>query len=105
MALAGLSRRVRRSLGLTQEEFASKLDAAGSSIRNWEAGRKRPSPDFLKKMAELAPAFASEIDGELKVYEWHDSKQGGRRYSEETISALHVPRDLTHHIYFVRLFR
>jgi len=74
--LAELSRKVRRSLGLTQEQFAAKLDAAGSTIRNWESGRKRPAPDFLKKMAELAPGFVHEIEKELHAYEWH---QGGRR--------------------------
>ena len=76
MGLAELSRKVRRSLGLTQEEFAAKLEAAGSTVRNWESGRKRPAPEFLKKMIGLAPAFAREISEELSTYEWH---QGAAR--------------------------
>ncbi|MBZ5702137.1 MAG: helix-turn-helix transcriptional regulator [Acidobacteriia bacterium] len=56
---------------MTQEEFAHSLQVAGSSIGNWESGRKRPAPKYLRKMAGLAPAFAREIDVELRNYEWH----------------------------------
>lgn len=93
MSLKDLTRRVRRSLALTQEQFAQKLEATSGSIRNWESGRKRPAPDFLKKMAELAPGFGHEINAHLKAYEWHPRKGVGSRYSEETRQQLISAQD------------
>lgn len=93
LSLDVLTRRVRNSLGLKQEAFAARLGAATSSVRNWEKGRKRPSPEYLKKMAELAPSFAEQVESAIAGYEWHPTQQSGR-YSQETVAVLHQALDM-----------
>lgn len=89
MSLKELTRRVRRAMGLTQEQFAQKLGATGGSVQNWESGRKRPAPTFLRKMAGLAPDVALDIQVELEAYEWHRM-----RARSETLSELELPTDI-----------
>lgn len=36
-------RRVRRRLGLTQQEFARRIDVPLDTIRNWEQGKRYPT--------------------------------------------------------------
>ena len=36
-------RRVRRRLGLTQQEFARRIDVPLDTIRNWEQGKRHPT--------------------------------------------------------------
>jgi len=48
----------RLRIGMTQEEFASQLGVASSSVQNWEAGRTRPHRGTMariKKLAEESP--------------------------------------------------
>lgn len=42
---------VRKKLNLTQNEFAEKYDVSEQSVRNWEAGRRRPSTSTLEKIS------------------------------------------------------
>ena len=52
--LAHRINRLRKELGITQEELAIKLGLKGkSSIANYEAGNITPSDDIKIKMAEL----------------------------------------------------
>ena len=37
------ARRVRRCLGLTQVEFARRIDVQHEAIRNWEQGKREPT--------------------------------------------------------------
>ncbi|MGH9021467.1 MAG: helix-turn-helix domain-containing protein [Acidimicrobiales bacterium] len=76
VSLKALARKVRKRLGATQEGFAHELGTAGSTVGNWESGRKRPSPKHLRRMAELCPEFSDEIRGEIESYEWHRGKSG-----------------------------
>lgn len=71
--ISTITKRVRLALGLTQQELAGRLGlkSGNTSIGNWEQDRKRPSPRHLKKMAEMAPAFAAEIARLVESYEWH----------------------------------
>ena len=41
-------RDTRKSLGLTQAQFASQFDIGLGTIRLWEIGRRNPSKWFLK---------------------------------------------------------
>jgi len=41
--VARFARRVRRRLGLTQVEFARRIDVPHETIRNWEQGKRRPT--------------------------------------------------------------
>jgi transcriptional regulator with XRE-family HTH domain len=90
LSLRDISHRVRKSLGLTHDQFAAALEVASSSIGNWESGRKRPAPKNLKKMARLAPEFAHEIDMELKAFEWHQ----GSIVAEEPSWFAQLPVDV-----------
>lgn len=42
---------VRKKLNLTQNEFAEKYDVSEQSVRNWEAGRRKPSTSTLEKIS------------------------------------------------------
>lgn len=85
--LSELTRKIRKKLGLTQEQFARELQATGSSVGNWEAGRKRPAPRFLRAMTQLVPEFAEEIRRELEKFTWHPQRVA-------SVATLAVPADL-----------
>lgn len=58
---AGLfARRVRRRLGLSQAQFASRIDVPLETIRNWEQGKRRPTgaAKALLKVQDKAPEAA-----------------------------------------------
>lgn len=44
---------LRKGRGLTQFEFAHKMDLSRATISNYETGRRHPSLPELKKMGEL----------------------------------------------------
>ncbi|MEF3132993.1 helix-turn-helix transcriptional regulator [Rhizobium sp. 268] len=48
-------RSARRSLKMSQAEFAQALGASQGSVSKWEAGREVPRLETLEKIAELAP--------------------------------------------------
>ena len=41
---------IRKSLNLTQKEFAEKLNVSDRTIRNWESGKKEPGKRSLKDL-------------------------------------------------------
>ena len=41
--MARFARRVRRRMGLTQVEFARRIDVSHETIRNWEQGKRGPT--------------------------------------------------------------
>ena len=49
----------REKLGYNQTEFALKLDIANNTLANWENGKRTPSIEKLKEMADL---FDCSID-------------------------------------------
>ena len=53
-------RRVRRRLGLTQQEFARRIDVPLDTIRNWEQGKRYPTgaAKSLLKILDRAPETA-----------------------------------------------
>lgn len=52
---------IRRSKGLTLEQFGNIFDASKGVISNWESGRNIPNNDRLKKIAELGDTSVSEL--------------------------------------------
>jgi len=54
-------RSLRKSLGLTQEEFAGQLDIKRSLIGAYEEGRAEPRLELLCKMAELGNISVEEL--------------------------------------------
>ena len=53
-------RRVRQRLGLTQQQFAQRIDVPLDTIRNWEQGRRYPTgaAKTLLKILDKAPEAA-----------------------------------------------
>ncbi len=53
-------RRVRRRLGLTQQDFARRIDVPLDTIRNWEQGKRYPTgaAKALLKILDKAPEAA-----------------------------------------------
>ena len=43
----------RKQLGLSQQQLADKLNTSRSNVANWENGYNEPSPDLLKKCADV----------------------------------------------------
>ena len=52
MNLAERLKIFRESLGLTQEEFAKKLNTTQAVISNYERGARIPTADFLNRLTE-----------------------------------------------------
>ncbi|MGY0198881.1 helix-turn-helix domain-containing protein [Leptothrix sp. BB-3] len=57
---ARFARRVRRRLGFSQAEFASRIDVSLQTIRNWEQGKRSPTgaAKALLKVLDKAPEVA-----------------------------------------------
>lgn len=58
-------RRVRRRLGLTQQEFARCIDVPLDTIRNWEQGKRYPTGaarSLLKVLDRVPKAASSALD-------------------------------------------
>ncbi len=58
--MARFARRVRRRLGLTQVEFARRIDVPQEMIRNWEQGKRGPTgaARALLRILDKAPEAA-----------------------------------------------
>ena len=56
-------KRLRKKIGLTQEELAEKLDVRFQAVSNWERGKAPPSIDNLVELSEL---FGVSVDSIIK---------------------------------------
>ena len=61
--MARYARRVRRRLGLTQIEFARRIDVPHETIRNWEQGKRGPTgaARALLRVLDKAPETALRV--------------------------------------------
>ena len=61
--MARFARRVRRRLGLTQVEFALRIDVSHETIRNWEQGKRGPTgaARALLRVLDKAPETALRV--------------------------------------------
>jgi len=71
-------------------EFAARIGASPAAVQKWENGRNRPAPNHLKRMAELVPALAAELQKEIAAYEWHR----GRRAAPPVLEISTVQREI-----------
>ncbi len=46
-------RKIRRSVGMTQDEFAKAMGVSRTCIGTWERGIKEPYPKNVKKIIEF----------------------------------------------------
>ncbi len=60
---ARYARRVRRRLGLSQTEFARRIDVSHETIRNWEQGKRCPTgaARALLRLLDRAPETALRV--------------------------------------------
>src|SRR2546425_526067 len=56
-------RKLRRALGLTQQEFAAKLGVSFAAVNRWEKGRNAPQPDRLVRIHELEAEYVEKKQG------------------------------------------
>ena len=61
--MARFARRVRKRLGLTQVEFAHRIDVPHETIRNWEQGKRGPTgaARALLRILDKAPETALRV--------------------------------------------
>ena len=61
--MARFARRVRKRLGLTQVEFARRIDVPHETIRNWEQGKRGPTgaARALLRILDKAPETALRV--------------------------------------------
>ena len=61
--MARYARRVRKRLGLTQVEFARRINVPHETIRNWEQGKRRPTgaARTLLRVLDRAPETALRV--------------------------------------------
>ena len=62
---ARFARRVRRRLGLTQVEFARRIDVPQETVQNWEQGKQGPTgaARALLRMLDKATETALRVLG------------------------------------------
>ena len=63
--MARYARRVRRRMGLTQVEFARRIDVSHETIRNWEQGKRglTGAARTLLRILDKAPETALRVLG------------------------------------------
>ena len=54
-------RRLRKSRGLSQKDFAGRLGVSNSRVSNWEQGINRPDADILAQICRVLNVSPSEI--------------------------------------------
>ena len=61
--MARYTRRIRRRMGLTQEEFARRIHVSRETIRNWEQGKRCPTgaARALLRVLDKVPEVALRI--------------------------------------------
>ena len=61
--MARCARRVRKRMGLTQVEFARRIEVPHETIRNWEQGKRRPTGTAraLLRVLDQAPEAALRV--------------------------------------------
>ena len=48
-----VAKRLRTTMGLTQEQFAAKVGVTFSTVNRWENNKGKPSPLAMKQIEEL----------------------------------------------------
>lgn len=55
-------KKIRRSVGLTQEEFGKELGLSRTCIFNWENKIKEPSPSSIRKLLKFCEYKGIVVD-------------------------------------------
>jgi len=60
LEIPDLVREVRQRLGLTQEQFASRLGVTFPTVNRWENGRSKPSPMAQKLLIKVVEQMGED---------------------------------------------
>lgn len=60
-------KKVRKSLGLSQDEFGAKIGVVKSAVANWENGRNAPSSELKKVICRVFDVSTLYLEGESDV--------------------------------------
>ena len=55
-------RKIRKLMGLTQQQFATKLGVSFAAVNRWEKGHNEPQPDRLARVREIHAEYLARID-------------------------------------------
>lgn len=58
-----LIKRLRKHMGLTQEQFAQAVGVTYSTVNQWENGRRRPQPYLQNRLKEMERTYAHQEKG------------------------------------------
>jgi transcriptional regulator with XRE-family HTH domain len=83
--IAGLVRRARRMMGMSQRQMARFAKVAPSTVGKVEAGVMTPSVDVLERLIGTAGLYLAVVDQDGRVImpmeDWDNTRDGaGRRY-------------------------
>lgn len=53
-------KRLRSAMGLTQEQFATRIGVTFSTVNRWENNRGKPSPLASRRIKDLKKSIASK---------------------------------------------
>ena len=84
-------KRLRKAIGLTQEELSERIGVHENTIRLWEKGVREPRLSDMKKLCEVLGCTESDLlngpaDGQLKItltYDWKKYQEGGIKMDGE----------------------
>jgi len=91
-------KRIRESMQLSMEEFASRIDsnAKSGTVNNWESGKNLPNKKRLNRIAELGGITVNELlYGDLKTYLYSILSQSDK--FKDTVSIIDVNHLLNIH--------
>lgn len=78
----------RERIGLTQKEFAQKINQQNSTVSNWERGLTRPNVDVLSDICTALDVSPNELLG------IHLSLDDMTRHEHKIISAYHAKPEM-----------
>ncbi len=55
-----LVKSLRKSLGLTQEQFAKEVGVTFSTVNQWENGHRQPQPFLLNRLVEMKKEISNK---------------------------------------------
>jgi len=68
LEISVLVREVRQRLGLTQEQFASRMGVTFPTINRWERQKAKPSPMARRRLFEVLKQMGKDGEDLLEKY-------------------------------------
>jgi len=68
-------KRLRKSLGLTQEQFAGEIGAHRVTVADWETGAHQPRGLYIKALQQLAEMSWGKKTKKRRRQTWTKSKE------------------------------